>query len=1590
LKLACLRGLIEHRLEQQPIFMIRPGLVQIGREWIMFVKAKIYVYFAIASSVLLGIILTSFHSAGASAISNPAGSILSTPVDYYGKSIDVLRLFGQEKISETGRNLVDGNGIYHGAGVLVDRNSPSDRLYIYVADTGNSRILGFNFNCASTSTCQMDGSTPADIVIGQPDMTTASCNGDSNLGFNRSPAASTLCLLGYPLANNTAESWMRVNIDVDSQGNLYVPDFWNNRVLKYNQPLSADKADGKGDAVADYVWGQDTMTSNGRNRGANYGNVSAPDNHSLWISFGAPFFDHVTSRGVSVDASGNVWVADTFNNRVLRFPPNSTNADLVLGQSSFTNSGCVPNGALNRMCTPTLARIHPTTGDLYVLDEYPAPFLTRLLVFKPPFTNGMTAYKTIIPNQGGPFTNWGGWDGTGSYRFQSTGFIFNTYKQGEYATGEIWLNEHEANRTLLIDLNGNIVKVIGAQNQFLRGGDSVYYPGCGSIYDGNHLWWPGGSIGMDNANNIYLADEMFQTVYRYALPYNTYQAGGVTCLPDANGVLFPKGPNHRSSARLGESVGMTVAGDQLLVRDEGMRLKAYNNYENLPFGADASYVLSGGLQARNWLSGGTDDANRLWLTGEHGQIRIYQLPITSNAQAPIADFVKLYWADTGLEVTRPGGSEYVQVGAMAFDPIHPAMYIVDAGGTRIFRVKNYSQFANKLFVDMVIGQTNKTEVRCNQGLASPNASTLCAVSQIKFDKLGNLFVVDNSYECQGNHRIVVYESSSLDSTTTLFPGLAATRVFNAPGFNQVGNCAYNTVDQPGSPVSLAFNSKNQMVVGNDGYYGDSSQRQLKQLWFYSDPLAKQTPDASIDIYMGTPGELAFDAKDNLLIQDHTWYKVWMINLSCDPEWLSYLPGATIPVLPPCQYGSTATDTPTPIATSTPILNCNAVYHGPLVLNNGLSMSLINQTGVPLAVQDVFVVWNHDKGHSLGADKTLSLQQASLDGVSFWNGNNAGPGFVITPSASLSIPTGSSTMLFNFHQSYDILDGSEQILINLKTNGCQSYPIDSSTVSVTNTPTATQTVTFTPTATPPYSYDPLYLSLTSSQTIGGVSSSDEDILYFDGTNWSLFFDGSDVGVGTPDLFAFSLLDSDSILMSFTANVTVNGITATPQDILRFDATSLGSSTAGTFSMYLDGSDVGLDTTSENIDSVSLLPDGRILISTTGGPSVPGVTGKDEDILAFTPTSLGDTTNGTWSMYFDGSDVGLADSSNEDVDALDVTSNGNIYLSTLGDFAVTGLSGADEDVFVCVPTSIGDVTACNYSTSLYFDGSTWGLAANDVDAINLLTFGPIPTTTPSKTPTRTPTSTRTSTPTRTSTITRTPVSTTTSSTLTPTRTPSFTPTLTRTATSTTGPSFTNTPTRTASPLATFTITATSTVGPSITNTPTQTSSPTPTRTATSTPTLAGSSLTFLPIEDAYIASGSPTTNAGSATTLQVDNSPIKHFLLKFDVSGLNGKQVVSAKLRLYNVDPASKGGDFYAVSDSAWQEETLTWNNAPAALPTLLASLGSVSANNWYEVDLTSLITGDGTYSLRITSTSSDGADYSSKEGTNPPQLVIMVQ
>jgi hypothetical protein len=168
-----------------------------------------------------------------------------------------------------------------------------------------------------------------------------------------------------------------------------------------------------------------------------------------------------------------------------------------------------------------------------------------------------------------------------------------------------------------------------------------------------------------------------------------------------------------------------------------------------------------------------------------------------------------------------------------------------------------------------------------------------------------------------------------------------------------------------------------------------------------------------------------------------------------------------------------------------------------------------------------------------------------------------------------------------------------------------------------------------------------------------------------------------------------------------------------DILRFIPTSTGPNTAGTFEWYFDGSDVELAASGENVDAVARLADGRLALSTTAGFSVTGASGQDEDLFVFAPTNLGSATGGSWSLYFDGSDVGLSNTNDEDVwGAWIDEANSDIYLTTVGAFAVTGVSGDGADIFVCKYGSLGATTTCTYR--MYWDGSANGFAGERVDA------------------------------------------------------------------------------------------------------------------------------------------------------------------------------------------------------------------------------------------------------------------------------------
>jgi len=250
---------------------------------------------------------------------------------------------------------------------------------------------------------------------------------------------------------------------------------------------------------------------------------------------------------------------------------------------------------------------------------------------------------------------------------------------------------------------------------------------------------------------------------------------------------------------------------------------------------------------------------------------------------------------------------------------------------------------------------------------------------------------------------------------------------------------------------------------------------------------------------------------------------------------------------------------------------------------------------------------------------------------------------------------------------------------------------------------------------------IFVSSTSGGNAGGVNFKDEDILAYETDNgiWTMYFDGSDVGLsgsGARDVDAFHLLPNDDILFSVVSPTTLPDVgEVDDSDIVRFIPSSLGPNTGGTFELYFDGSDVGLSTNGEDIDAIHVLDNGDLIISTKGNYSVSGVSGGDEDLLRFSPTTPGDYTSGSWSLYLDGSQVGLNNSRYEDVNGVWIDEEtGNVYLTTLGAFQVDGLSGSKADIFICEGLE-DDGTGCTFSS--YMEGSTYGFSGEVVDGLTI---------------------------------------------------------------------------------------------------------------------------------------------------------------------------------------------------------------------------------------------------------------------------------
>jgi hypothetical protein len=169
-------------------------------------------------------------------------------------------------------------------------------------------------------------------------------------------------------------------------------------------------------------------------------------------------------------------------------------------------------------------------------------------------------------------------------------------------------------------------------------------------------------------------------------------------------------------------------------------------------------------------------------------------------------------------------------------------------------------------------------------------------------------------------------------------------------------------------------------------------------------------------------------------------------------------------------------------------------------------------------------------------------------------------------------------------------------------------------------------------------DILFALDVSASLPGGVDVTPRDVVRWNGSTYSVEFDGSDNDVpGGAQIDAIGWVEGD-LLLSFNGTVALGNVTADDEDLLQ-----LASTQPADWVLFFDGSAEGVPAGAD-LDAADLVDaSGHLALSFDVSGSVGGLTFDDEDILEFAPQT------DAWSKRYDGSTAHAALAA-ADVDAV----------------------------------------------------------------------------------------------------------------------------------------------------------------------------------------------------------------------------------------------------------------------------------------------------------------------------------------------------
>ncbi len=742
------------------------------------------------------------------------------------------RVLGEVGFIYPGRNHPDGLGFKYPIALAIDRNVMPN--HIYVADSWNSRVLGWS------SVDEFAAHAPADIVIGQPDMSSIGCDYPWDNGAFQ-PTARNLC---GPEA-----------LAVDSEGNLYVADGTNSRVLMFPQPFNSGVTAGE---AATLVFGQPDFVSHGSgffsdpagvatdSKGnlyvADRGNlviyeyysplyvsglpgsgdtlpdallrsphllpfldlhqiaVDAVDN--LWMTdtfygavlrYSTPIFDGQepdmvlagadSPVAVAVADSGTIYIADSNFNRVLGFSTVASYAppDLVFGQSGSFDTHDANHGGVSAasLAYPTGVAVD-SSGNLYVADfanhrvlEYFTPYQATAQPGSgdevADLVAGQENFATCIENH-----------------VDALGFQFSPTLQIPrldpvvlaggffWYTGSVTL-DHSAfpNRLYVADTANNRILGYRDAHSLTTGAAAdlvIGQPDFSSVNtpksycadpSAASLCLPA-SVTVDSQGNVWVADTWNNRVLEFDRPFDSGEASGfqarlVLGQPDmssfacADGIGGdpPPGPNALC-------IPISVAVDShsnAYVADGGTnRVLEYDAPLSADTAADRTFSNFIFLDARDLeippMLGGAiavDAADDLWV-GDFGNGRVlrFHAPLSGGTPPPPQVVIKF------VDPATPPGSSLIRPTGFGFD--HSGnLYVADEFNNRVLEYDNPIAGAGADSIpDRVYGQLDF--LGTNDGSSLASASNMLGPNSVALDQQGSLYVADTS-----NNRVLAFD-----------------------------------------------------------------------------------------------------------------------------------------------------------------------------------------------------------------------------------------------------------------------------------------------------------------------------------------------------------------------------------------------------------------------------------------------------------------------------------------------------------------------------------------------------------------------------------------------------------------------------------------------------------------------------------------------------------------------------------------------------------------------------------------------------------------------------------------------------------------